>query len=69
MQQACIEANKKQDDIILLADTGSGKTLAFLLPIFEYLDPAINKTEAMIIPHVAQVCRVCNERCVLVPCN
>ena len=35
MQQASIEANKKQGDIILLADTGSGKTLAFLLPILE----------------------------------
>src|SRR6185295_7988909 len=49
MQQASIEANKKQGDIILLADTGSGKTLAFLLPILEYLDPAINKTQAIII--------------------
>ena len=49
MQQASIEANKKQGDIILLADTGSGKTLAFLLPILEYLNPANNKTQAMII--------------------
>jgi len=49
MQHASLEANQKQGDIILLADTGSGKTLAFLLPILEYLDPAINKTQAMII--------------------
>lgn len=49
MQQASIKANEEKGDVILLADTGSGKTLAFLLPILEKLDPANNKTQAMII--------------------
>ena len=49
MQLASVEANKKHDNIILLADTGSGKTLAFLLPILQQLDNTNNKTQAMII--------------------
>lgn len=49
MQLASITANEKHDNVILLADTGSGKTLAFLLPILQLLDPANNKTQAMII--------------------
>ncbi|HMH32808.1 MAG TPA: DEAD/DEAH box helicase [Puia sp.] len=49
MQLACMEANKKQQDIILLADTGSGKTLAFLLAVLDLLDPAKSVTQALII--------------------
>lgn len=49
MQLASIEANKKDQDVILLSDTGSGKTLAFLIPVLHLLDPANKKTQAMII--------------------
>lgn len=49
MQLASIEANKKDQDVVLLSDTGSGKTLAFLLPVLQLLDPANKKTQAMII--------------------
>ena len=44
MQLAAIEANKKDEDIILLSATGSGKTLAFLLPILENIDPGNKNT-------------------------
>lgn len=49
MQKASIEANEKNDNVILLSATGSGKTLAFLLPILTLLDPANKKTQAIII--------------------
>ena len=35
MQLASIEANEKNDNVILLSATGSGKTLAFLLPVLQ----------------------------------
>ena len=49
MQLATLEAAKKDNDLILLADTGSGKTLAFLLPVLASLDPAVPGTQALII--------------------
>ena len=49
MQVASLEANKKENDIILLSDTGSGKTIAFLLPILQKLDASNTKTQALII--------------------
>ena len=49
MQLASIEANKNEQDIILLADTGSGKTLAFLLPVVELLDVENITTQALIV--------------------
>ncbi len=49
MQLATIEANKNNNDIILLSPTGSGKTLAFLLPVLELLDVEISSTQAIII--------------------
>ncbi len=49
MQEASIEANEKNGDVILLSATGSGKTLAFLLPILEAIKPEIKKTSALII--------------------
>jgi len=49
MQQAAIEANNKDEDIILLSATGSGKTLAFLLPILENIDPDNKNTQALIV--------------------
>jgi ATP-independent RNA helicase DbpA len=49
MQLASIEANKKENDVILLSSTGSGKTLGFLIPILQRLDKANNKTQALIV--------------------
>ena len=49
MQLASIEANKTNDNVILLSDTGSGKTIGFLLPLLERFDPAKTKTQAMIV--------------------
>jgi superfamily II DNA/RNA helicase len=49
MQLASLEANKKDNDIILLSSTGSGKTIAFLLPILQALDADNNHTQALIV--------------------
>jgi superfamily II DNA/RNA helicase len=49
MQQASLEANKKQGDVVLLSPTGSGKTLAFLLPILENLEEGNEGTQALIV--------------------
>ena len=49
MQIASLEANKKDQDIILLSATGSGKTLAFLLPILENMKTGNKNTQALIV--------------------
>jgi ATP-dependent RNA helicase DeaD len=49
MQQASLEANAKNDNVVLLSATGSGKTVAFLLPVLERLDPGINNVQALVI--------------------
>jgi len=49
IQQASLEANAKNDNVVLLSATGSGKTLAFLLPLLETLDPETNNVQALII--------------------
>ncbi len=49
MQKQCIQASKKQEDILLLSPTGTGKTLAFLLPILERLNPDKKSVQAIII--------------------
>ncbi len=49
MQLATLEANDKNQDLILLSPTGSGKTLAFLLPVLMSLDPEIQKVQALIL--------------------
>jgi len=49
IQQASLETNAKNANVILLSATGSGKTLAFLLPVLEILNPEINKVQALII--------------------
>ena len=49
MQIASLEANKKDEDIILLSATGSGKTLAFLLPILENMKTGNKNTQALIV--------------------
>lgn len=49
MQSASIEANKNHNNVILLSSTGSGKTIAFLLPVLQLLDPAISKTQTLVV--------------------
>jgi len=49
MQEKCIEAWSKNDDIILLSPTGSGKTLAFLLPLLNQLDENKNGVQTLIL--------------------
>ncbi len=49
MQVASLEANKKDEDVILLSATGSGKTLAFLLPILENIKKGNKNTQALIV--------------------
>lgn len=49
MQKASLDANKDHKDVVLLSATGSGKTLGFLLPLLQYIDPAIQGTQALII--------------------
>lgn len=49
MQQASLQANEKNDDIVLLSATGSGKTLSFLLPVIQRLKKDIAVVQALII--------------------
>ena len=49
MQLAVLEANKNDQDIILLSDTGSGKTLGFLLPMLEMMEQGNKTTQAIIV--------------------
>lgn len=49
MQLATLDANEKEQDIILLSPTGSGKTVAFLLPILMSLNPEIQKVQALVL--------------------
>ena len=49
MQNAAVEANEKNADVILLSSTGSGKTIAFLLPILQLLDNTNRNTQALIV--------------------
>jgi ATP-independent RNA helicase DbpA len=49
MQLTVLEANKNDQDIILLSDTGSGKTLGFLLPLLEMMEPGNKSTQAIVV--------------------
>jgi superfamily II DNA/RNA helicase len=49
MQLASIEANKSNQDCVLLSPTGSGKTLAFLLPLLYHLKTNQGCVQALII--------------------
>ena len=49
IQLASLEANKKNNDVILLAPTGSGKTLAFLLPLLSIIKPQEKGIQVLII--------------------
>ena len=49
MQVASIEANRHDNDLILLSSTGSGKTLAFLIPVLQRLDRNNSNTQALVV--------------------
>ena len=49
MQVASIEANRHDNDVILLSSTGSGKTLAFLIPVLQRLDRNNSNTQALVV--------------------
>jgi superfamily II DNA/RNA helicase len=49
MQLGTLNANEKEQDIILLSPTGSGKTLAYLLPVLLSLNPDVQKVQALIL--------------------
>lgn len=39
----------KKKDLLAEAQTGTGKTLAFLLPLFQMIDPEVNKVQALVL--------------------
>lgn len=49
MQLASLEANKKGNDMVILAPTGSGKTLAFLLPVLEIINAESKGVQVLIM--------------------
>ncbi len=50
LQEQCLEAFKKEDEIVLLSPTGSGKTLAYLLPVLQKINPDYtNKIQVLIL--------------------
>lgn len=49
MQLTSIAAVENHDNLLLLSATGSGKTLAYLLPLNKLMNPALKKTQAIII--------------------
>ncbi len=49
MQEASLEVNDQNSDVILLSPTGSGKTLAFLLPLLLKLNSNINGVQALVL--------------------
>jgi ATP-dependent RNA helicase DbpA len=51
MQQAFIEANKNNDNTVLLSNTGTGKTLAYLIPVLALLDKTNPNTQALSPDH------------------
>lgn len=49
MQEATIEAARRNKQIVLLSPTGSGKTLAYLLPLVDRIDTNSNDVQAVVI--------------------
>ena len=44
-------------DLVIQARTGSGKTAAFLLPMLERLDPAVDRTQALVLVPTRELAR------------
>lgn len=49
MQQASLEANKENENVVLVSPTGSGKTVGFLMPLVERLKEDSKNVQALII--------------------
>ncbi len=49
MQQECLAAYRKNNNIILISPTGSGKTLAYLLPLAEQIDCASHEVQTVVV--------------------
>ncbi len=49
MQEKTREAFAKNAEVVLISPTGTGKTLAFTLPLFDFLDPELEATQALIL--------------------
>ncbi len=49
MQEATLEAFRREGDLVLLSPTGSGKTLAFLLPLVQGLKPEVPGVQAVVL--------------------
>lgn len=48
IQEAVIHRKNKERDLIGISTTGSGKSHAFFMPIFEMVDPSVDKVQAVI---------------------
>ncbi len=49
MQEASLQANRENADVVLVSPTGSGKTVGFLLPLLEKIKPEQKGVQALII--------------------
>src|SRR5262245_21888703 len=49
IQAALIPPALEGKDVIGKAQTGTGKTCAFLLPLMQYLDPAVRAPQALVL--------------------
>ena len=49
MQEATLEAFRREGDLLLLSPTGSGKTLAFLLPLIQGLNAEVHGVQAVVL--------------------
>lgn len=57
IQERLIPSIIKGQDVIGQSQTGSGKTLAFLLPIFERINPEVQKVQAVITAPTRELAR------------
>ena len=56
IQEQAIPLMLEGRDMIGQAQTGSGKTAAFGLPIVEYVDPAVNEVQALVLTPTRELC-------------
>ena len=56
IQEQAIPLMLEGRDMIGQAQTGSGKTAAFGLPIIEYVDPAVNEVQALVLTPTRELC-------------
>src|ERR1700709_225110 len=56
IQEQAIPLMLQGQDVIGQAQTGSGKTAAFGLPIIEYVDPAVQEVQALVLTPTRELC-------------